>query len=110
MRSNADMLDDRPYKITKKRRVVGHKEPLDDDTLKFDVEAAIEMRERSISLYQGLQNHWICVCHKCSGLSLRLSVPQQEMSSQGETCFDVIFCMQDPSKRYSSQEAKITVK
>jgi len=98
-------------KDAKKRRVVVREEPtIDDDTLEPDAEEAIEMRKRSMSLHQGLQNHWRCVCHKCSGLSVRLSLPQRKTSSQGETCFDIFFGVQDPIEKHSLQEAKITVK
>ena len=95
----------------KKRRVVVREDPtIDDDTVEVDAEEAIEMRKRSMSLLQGLKNHWMCVCHKCSGLSVRLSLPQRRTSSQGETCFDVFFGVQDPIEKHSLQEAKITVK
>ncbi|KAK4553672.1 hypothetical protein LTR86_009170 [Recurvomyces mirabilis] len=95
----------------KKRRVVVREDPVvDDDTFEPDAEEAIEMRKRSMSLHQGLQNHWMCVCHKCSGLSVRLSLPQRRTSSKGETCFDVFFGVQDPIEKHSLQEAKITVK
>lgn len=98
-------------KDAKKRRVVVREDPtIDDDIFEPDAEEAIEMRKRSMSLHQGLQNHWMCVCHKCSGLSVRLSLPKRKTSSQGETCFDVFFGVQDPIEKHSLQEAKITVK
>ena len=98
-------------KDAKKRRVLVREEPtIDDDTFEPDAEEAIEIRKRSMSLHRGLQDHWMCVCHKCSGLSVRLSLPQRKTSSQGETCFDVFFGVQDPVEKHSLQEAKITVK
>jgi hypothetical protein len=98
-------------KDAKKRRVVVREDPtIDNDTFEPNAEEAIKIRKRSISLHQGLQNYWMCVCHKCSGLSVRLSLPQRKTSSQGETCFDVFFGIQDPIEKHSLQEAKITVK
>lgn len=105
-----DALEDMD-KDAKKRRVVVREDPtVDDDTFEPDAERAIEMRKRSMSLHQGLRSHWTCVCQKCSGLSVRLSLPQRNTSSQGETCFDVFFGVQDPIDKHSLQEAKIMVK
>lgn len=98
-------------KDAKKRRFVIREDPtMDDDAFEPGAEEAIEMRKRSMSLHQGLQAQWKCVCHKCSGLSVRLSLPQRNTGSQGETCFDVFFGVHDPIEKHSLQEARITVK
>lgn len=94
----------------KKRRNLPREEPDASDGMgEPDIDFAILMREHSVSLHQGLCTHWTCVCQKCSGFSLGLSLPQRKKGSPMETCFEVFFGV-----RYllatTLQEAKITVK
>ena len=98
----------------KKRRVVQREEPnmaddMADDMAEPEADSAILMRKHSMSLHQGLRQHWTCVCSKCSGLSVRLSLHQRTKSSQMETCFEVFFGVQSLIAT-ALQEAKITVK
>lgn len=94
----------------KKRRVLPREEPnVSDDMGEPEVDFAILMRKHSVSLHQGLRTHWTCVCQRCSGLSVRLSVPQPKRSSQMETCFEVFFGVRS-LLTITLQEAKITVK
>lgn len=94
----------------KKRRVLPREEPnLGDDMGEHEVDLAILMRKHSVSLHQGLRTHWTCVCQRCSGLSVGLSLLQWKKSSQMETCFEVIFGLQN-LLAITLQEAKITVK
>ncbi|OBT76497.1 hypothetical protein VF21_03946 [Pseudogymnoascus sp. 05NY08] len=94
----------------KKRRVLPREEPnVSDDMGEPEVDFAILMRRHSVSLHQGLRTHWTCVCQRCSGLSVRLSVPQPKSSSQMETCFEVFFGVRS-LLTITLQEAKITVK
>jgi hypothetical protein len=94
----------------KKRRVLPREEPnVGDDMGEPEVDFAILMRKHSVSLHQGLRTHWTCVCQGCSGLSVRLSLPQRKKSSQMETCFEVFFGVRS-LLAITLQEAKITVK
>ena len=95
---------------TKKRRVLPREEPnVGDDMEEPEAEFPILMRKHSVSLHQGLRTHWTCVCQMCSGLSVRLSLPQRKGSSQMETCFEVFFGVRS-LLAITLQEAKITVK
>lgn len=94
---------------SKKRRVLPREETnIGDDVSEPEADFAILMRKHSMSLHQGLRTHWTCVCQKCSGLSVRLSLPQKT-SSQMETCFELFFGVQSLLAT-TLQEAKITVK
>ena len=94
----------------KKRQVTPREEPNgDDDIDEPEADFAILMRKHSMSLHQGLRTHWTCVCQKCSGLSVRLSLPQQKKGSQKETCFEMFFGVRSLLV-ITLQEAKITVK
>ena len=94
----------------KKRRVLPREEPnVGDDVDEPEADFAILMRKHSVSLHQGLRTHWACVCQRCSGLSVRLSLPQRKKSSQMETCFEVFFGVRS-LLAIALQEAKITVK
>ncbi|KAH8883152.1 subtilisin-like protein [Thozetella sp. PMI_491] len=95
---------------TKKRRFVTRDEPIASDNLAdSNADFAVLMRRHLSSLDRALRNNWICVCHKCSGLSVRLSLPQQMKGSKAETSFDVFFGVRDVLAT-TLQEAKITVK
>jgi len=94
----------------KKRRVLPREEPNVGDVMgEREADFAILMRKHSVSLHQGLRTHWTCVCQGCSGLSVRLSLPQRKKSSQMETCFEVFFGVRS-LHAITLQEAKITVK
>lgn len=94
----------------KKRRVLPREEPnVGDDMGEPEVDFNILMRKDSVLLHQGLRTHWTCVCQRCSGLSVRLSLPQRKKSSQMETCFEVFFGVRS-LLAITLQEAKITVK
>lgn len=102
----------------KKRRVVPRQEPPPPRTFdnngsddEPEVDFAILTRKHSISLHQGLLAQWNCICTNCSGLSVRLSLPQRTKSSHDETCFDVFFGVRSILTASNTlQEATITVK
>lgn len=94
----------------KKRRVLLREEPNAGDNLEVpDADFAMLMRRHLGSLDNALRKHWICVCQKCSGLSVRLSLPQQKKDFKVETCFEVFFGVRSLLAT-TLQEAKITVK
>ena len=62
-----------------------------------------------MSLDQALRKQWVCVCTKCSGLSVRLSLPQHKKDTGAETSFEVFFGVQSIPATVL-QEARITVK
>ncbi|OKL59123.1 hypothetical protein UA08_05965 [Talaromyces atroroseus] len=93
----------------KKRRVLSREEPnVGDDVDAPEADLAMMMRKHSMSLHQGLRTQWTCVCQRCSGLSVRLSLPQRKKGSQMETCFQVFFGVRS-LPALTLQEAKITV-
>ncbi|KAI0891909.1 hypothetical protein F4806DRAFT_506252 [Annulohypoxylon nitens] len=93
----------------KQRRVLPREEPSIGDNLE-DPEAdfAVLMRKHLVSLDNALRKQWICVCQKCSGLSVRLSLPQQNKNFNVETSFEVFFGVRSPVET-ALQEAKITI-
>lgn len=94
----------------KKRRVIARDEPDVSDRIEEpEADKAILMRRHSLSLHYGLRRHWICTCQKCSGMSVRLSLPQQKKGSKNESCFEVFFGVRSLLAT-ELQEAKITVK
>ena len=94
----------------KKRRVLPREEPNAGDNLEDpDADFAMLMRRHLVSLDNALRKHWVCVCQKCSGLSVRLSLPQQKKDFKVETCFEVFFGVRSLLAT-TLQEAKITVK
>lgn len=94
----------------KKLRVLPREEPVAGDNIEEpEAEFAMLIRRHSVSLDNALRTHWICVCQKCSGLSVRLSLPQRKKGSKVETCFDVFFGVRSLLAT-TLQEAKITVK
>ncbi|KAI0860261.1 hypothetical protein F4860DRAFT_504119 [Xylaria cubensis] len=97
-------------KETKKRRVLPRQVPSISDNLEDpDADFAILTRKHLVSLDNALRKHWICVCHNCSGLSVRLSMPKRKESSKIETSFEVFFGVRSLLAT-TMQEAKITVK
>lgn len=94
----------------KKRRVLLREEPSGVDNIEQpEADFAMRMRRHLASLDNALRTQWICVCQKCSGLSVRLSVPQLKHGSHLETCFEVFFGSRSLLAT-TLQEAKITVK
>ncbi|KAL9063223.1 MAG: hypothetical protein Q9161_009578 [Pseudevernia consocians] len=94
----------------RKRRILHREEAeVDDEIGAPEADLAILTRRHSMSLHQGLRTQWTCVCQKCAGLSVRLSLPRREKSSQSETCFEVSFGIRS-LLAITQQEGKITVK
>ena len=94
----------------RKRRVLHREETEVDDKIGApEADLAIITRRHSMSLHQGLRTQWTCVCQKCAALSVRLSLPRREKSSQSETCFEVSFGIRSLFT-ITQQEGKITVK
>lgn len=94
----------------KKRRVLPREEPHGAENIEEpEADVAIQMRKQLVSLENALRTHWICVCQKCSGLSVRLSLPQRKKGSAVETNFEVFFGVRHLLAT-TLQEAKITVK
>ena len=95
----------------KKRRVLPREEPNAGDNLEDpDADFAMLMRRHLVSLDNALRKSWICVCQKCLGLSVRLSLPRSKKDFKVETCFEVFFGVQQSLLATTLQEAKITVK
>lgn len=94
----------------KKRRKLPREEPnfgiILDET---DTDFAVLMRRHLASLDNALRRHWICVCQKCSGLSVRLLLPQPKEDHKFETCFEVFFGVRSLLTTVL-QEARITVR
>lgn len=94
----------------KKRRVLPREQPnVCDDIEEPEADFAMLMRKHTVSLHHGLRTHWTCVCQNCSGLSVRLSLPQRKKGSKIESCFEVFFGVRS-LLAITLQEAKITVK
>ena len=95
---------------SRKKRVLQREETEVDDNVGVpEADLAILTRRHSMSLHQGLRTQWTCVCQKCAGLSVRLSLPRREKSSKLETCFEVSFGIRS-LLAITQQEGKITVK
>ncbi|KAM5490415.1 hypothetical protein MaudMau93_002613 [Microsporum audouinii] len=95
---------------SKKRRVLPREEPtLGPDLEDPDADFAVLMRRHLVSLDNALRRHWVCVCQKCSGLSVRLSLPQHKKDLEVEASFEVFFGVRSVPAT-ALQEAKITVK
>ncbi|PYH78220.1 subtilisin-like protein [Aspergillus uvarum CBS 121591] len=98
------------YTDAKRRRVLPREKPATcDDPEDPNADFAVLMRRRLLFLNNALRRDWICVCHKCSGLSVRLSLPRQKKDLKVETCFEVFFGVRS-LLAVELQEAKITVK
>ncbi|PCG98246.1 Peptidase S8/S53, subtilisin/kexin/sedolisin [Penicillium occitanis (nom. inval.)] len=94
---------------SKKRRVITREEPSASENFEeADTDFAMLTRRHLVSLDNALRKQWVCVCQKCSGLSVRLSLPQKK-DSKVETSFDVFFGVRSVPAT-SLQEAKITIK
>ncbi|RAH76630.1 hypothetical protein BO86DRAFT_325223 [Aspergillus japonicus CBS 114.51] len=94
----------------KRRRVLPREKPATcDDPEDPNADFAVLMRRRLLSLNNALRRDWICVCHKCSGLSVRLSLPRQKKDLKVESCFEVFFGVRS-LLAVELQEARITVK
>ncbi|KAH8718902.1 hypothetical protein HC256_003528 [Beauveria bassiana] len=94
---------------SKKRRVITREEPSSSANFEeADADFALLTRRHLVSLDNALRKHWVCVCQRCSGLSVRLSLPQKK-DSKVETSFDVFFGVRSVPAT-SLQEAKITIK
>ena len=94
----------------RKKRILHREEVEVDDKIGApEADLAVLTRRHSMSLHQGLRTQWTCVCQKCAALSVRLSLPQREKSSQSETCFEVFFGVRS-LLAITQQEGKITVK
>jgi hypothetical protein len=94
---------------SKKRRVITREEPSACEYFKEeDADFAMSIRRHLVSLDNALRKQWVCICQKCSGLSVRLSLPQKK-DSKVETSFDVFFGVRSLSAT-ALQEAKITIK
>ena len=94
----------------KKRRVL----PRDEPNMEFSLEDpnadfALLMRKHLMSLDNALKRDWVCVCQKCSGLSVKLSLPKRKKDLEAEASFKVFFGVRSfPAP--ALQEAEITVK
>ncbi|KAF5662747.1 intracellular serine protease [Fusarium heterosporum] len=94
----------------KKRRVLPRDEPKQESCLEDpDADFAVLMRRHLVTLENALRRHWICVCQKCSGLTVRLSLPQHKKDLEAEASFEVFFGVRSVPAT-ALQEAKITVK
>lgn len=94
----------------KKRRVLPREESNAAENLEEpNADFAMLMRRHLVSLDNALRKQWICVCQKCSGLSVRLALPHQNRYFTVETCFEVFFGVRSLLAN-TLQEAKITVK
>ncbi|PVH81390.1 hypothetical protein DL98DRAFT_624868 [Cadophora sp. DSE1049] len=93
----------------KKRRVLPREEPIHVSNLEDpDADFAVLMRRHLVS-FNALRRHWVCVCQKCSGLSVRLSLPQHKKDLESKASFEVFFGVRSVPAT-ALQEAKITVK
>lgn len=94
----------------KKRRVLPRDEPNVEFSLEDpDADFAVLMRKHLMSLDNALKRDWVCVCQKCSGLSVNLSLPKHKKDLEAEASFEVFFGVRSfPAP--ALQEAKITVK
>ncbi|KAL4874978.1 hypothetical protein BJY04DRAFT_211654 [Aspergillus karnatakaensis] len=94
----------------KKRRVLPREEPTHASNLEDpDADFAVLMRRHLVSLDNALRRHWVCVCQKCSGLSVRLPLPRLKKDLEAEASFEVFFGVRSVPATVL-QEAKITVK
>lgn len=97
-------------KEAKKRRLLTREEPNTSNVTEDPYpDIAMLVRKHLVSLDNALRQHWVCVCQKCSGLSVRLSMPQQKKDFDVETSFEIFFGVRSLLAT-TLQEAKITVK
>ncbi|KAJ5364599.1 uncharacterized protein N7496_010312 [Penicillium cataractarum] len=94
----------------KKRRILPREELTQESNIEDpDADFAVLMRRHLVSLDSALRRNWICVCQKCSGLSVRLSLPRNKRDLETEASFEVFFGVRS-APATTLQEAKITVK
>lgn len=95
---------------SKKRRVLCRHEPSHEPSShEPDADFAMLMRRHLMTLDDALRRHWVCVCQKCSGLTVRLSLPQHTRGLEAEASFEVFFGVRSVPAT-ALQEGKITVK
>lgn len=94
----------------KKRRVLPREETSHGSSPEDpDADFAVLMRRHLVTLDNALRRHWVCVCQKCSGLTVRLSLPRHTKDLEAEASFEVFFGVRSVPAT-ALQEAKITVK
>ncbi|KAF5988819.1 hypothetical protein FBULB1_1277 [Fusarium bulbicola] len=94
----------------KKRRVLPREQPTQGSSVEDpDAEFAVLMRRHLVTLDNALRRQWVCVCQRCSGLTVRLSLPQHKKDLAVEASFEVFFGVRSVPT-ITLQEAKITVK
>ncbi|KAJ4281972.1 hypothetical protein NW764_004656 [Fusarium oxysporum] len=94
----------------KKRRVLPREQPTQGPSVEDpDAEFAVLMRRHLVTLDNALRRQWVCVCQRCSGLTVRLSLPQHKKDLEAEASFEVFFGVRSVPTT-TLQEAKITVK
>lgn len=94
----------------KKRRVLPREETSHGSSPEEpDADFAVLMRRHLVTLDNALRRHWVCVCQKCSGLTVRLSLPRHTKDLEAEASFEVFFGVRSVPAT-ALQEAKITVK
>lgn len=94
----------------KKRRVLPREDLTHGSNLEDpDADFAVLMRRHLVSLDNALRKQWVCVCQKCSGLSVRLSLPQHATDLEAQASFEVFFGVRSVPAT-ALQEARITVK
>ncbi|KAE8155310.1 subtilisin-like protein [Aspergillus avenaceus] len=97
-------------RAVKRRRTLLRGEPSAAKRLQgLNSDLPVLMRRHSISLDNALRRHWICACQKCSGFTVRLSLPEQQNDLKVKACFEVFFGVRSLLATLL-QEAKITVK
>ncbi|KAF5723718.1 hypothetical protein FMUND_1537 [Fusarium mundagurra] len=94
----------------KKRRILPREQPTQGPIVEDpDAEFAVLMRRHLVTLDNALRRQWVCVCQRCSGLTVRLSLPQHKKDLEAEASFEVFFGVRSVPT-ITLQEAKITVK
>lgn len=94
----------------KRRRVLSHEQPALESSLNHpNADLAVLMRSHVASLEDALRTHWDCVCQKCSGLSVRLALPEHQKDLEVEASFEIFFGVRSVPAT-ALQEAKITVR
>lgn len=94
----------------KKRRILPREQPTQGPSFEDpDAEFAVLMRRHLVTLDSALRRQWVCVCQRCSGLTVRLSLPQHKKDLEAEASFEVFFGVRSVPTT-TLQEAKITVK
>ncbi|RFN43276.1 intracellular serine protease [Fusarium flagelliforme] len=111
-RRGDDLLDEfgNLEQESKRRRVLCRQEPSHEpNSQEPDADFAMLMRRHLVTLDNALRMHWVCVCQKCSGLTVRLSLPQHKKDLEAEASFEVFFGVRSVPATVL-QEGKITVK